>query len=96
LFLLEVTPGIEPRYAVSNTAVICGPALGGIIYGVGPTTVYALCAAVFLLASVLVTMLKTAPPPKARAPITLATMFAGFSYVSRTPLLLGAISLACL
>src|SRR5579864_3718033 len=90
-----VAPPLLPRaIAASNTAsqtaVICGPALGGVIYGFGPTTVYALCAAIFLLASVLVTMLKT-PPPKARAPITLATMFAGFSYVSRTPLLLGAI-----
>jgi MFS family permease len=92
-----VAPPLLPRaIAASNTAsqtaVICGPALGGIIYGFGPTTVYALCAAVFLLAGILVSMLKTAPP-KARAPVTLATMFAGFSYVGRTPLLLGAISL---
>jgi MFS family permease len=93
-----VAPQLLPRaVAASNTAsqtaVICGPALGGIIYGIGPTTVYALCAATFLLATILVSMLKMAPPPKARAPVTLATMFAGFSYVSRTPVLLGAISL---
>ena len=93
-----VAPQLLPRaVAASNTAsqtaVICGPALGGIIYGIGPTTVYALCAATFLLATILVSMLKMAPPPKARAPVTLATMFAGFSYVSRAPVLLGAISL---
>jgi MFS family permease len=93
-----VAPKLLPRAiaastAASQTAVICGPALGGIIYGFGPTTVYGLCAAIFLLASMLVAMIETAPQPKARAPVTLATMFAGFSYVSRHPLILGAISL---
>jgi MFS family permease len=93
-----VAPPLLPRaiaasQTASQTAVICGPALGGVIYAFGPTTVYAICAAIFLLASVLVAMLKTASRPQTRAPVTLATVFAGFSYISSRPLLLGVITL---
>src|SRR6202008_444183 len=72
---------------------ICGPALGGLIYAFGPTVVYAVCAGIYVVASILVAMLATAPRPTERAPVTLATMFAGFSYIRSRPLLLGAISL---
>jgi len=72
-----VAPPLLPRaiaasQTASQTAVICGPALGGVIYAFGPTTVYAICAAIFILASILVAMLKTASLPKARVPVTLA------------------------
>jgi MFS family permease len=93
-----VAPALLPRAiaasaSASQTAVICGPALGGLIYAFGPMVVYAICAVIFVLASILVAMLATAPRPTERAPVTLATMFAGFSYIRARPWLLGAISL---
>jgi len=100
--LLALVPGIVappllPRAiaastSASQTAVICGPALGGLIYAFGPMVVYATCAVVYVLASILVALLKTAPRPTERAPVTLATMFAGFSYIRSRPLLLGGVT----
>jgi len=101
--LLAMVPGIVapellPRAiaastSASQTAVICGPALGGLLYALGPTVVYALCAAIYGVANVLVAMLKTAPRATVRPPVTLSTVFAGFSYIRERPWLLGAISL---
>jgi MFS family permease len=93
-----VAPALLPRAiaasaSASQTAIICGPALGGLIYGFGPTVVYALCAVIYVIASILVAVLQTAPRPTERAPVTLATMFAGFSYIRSRPWLLGVISL---
>jgi MFS family permease len=93
-----VAPALLPRAiaastSASQTAVICGPALGGLIYAFGAAVVYAICAVIFVVASILVAMLKTAPRPTERAPVTLATMFAGFSYIRSRPWLLGVISL---
>jgi predicted MFS family arabinose efflux permease len=64
-----------------------------LIYAFGPTTVYVTCTVVFLLASVLVSLVKTAPRPSERKPVTLASLFAGFAYIRSRPVLLGAISL---
>jgi MFS family permease len=93
-----VTPALLPRAiaastSASQTAVICGPALGGLLYALGPTVVYATCAVIYVIANILVAVLKAAPRIKERAPVTLATMFAGFAFVRSRPLLLGAISL---
>jgi MFS family permease len=93
-----VSPALLPRAiaastSASQTAVICGPALGGLLYVVGPMVVYGTCALIYVVANILVAVLKTAPRPKERAPVTLSTMFAGFAYVRSRPLLLGAISL---
>ncbi len=77
-----------------QTAVICGPSLGGLLYGAfGPTTVYAICTAAFVAACVFVGLLKITRRVEERRAVTLATLFAGFGYVRSHPILLGAISL---
>jgi MFS family permease len=93
-----VGPALLPRAvagstSASQTAVICGPALGGLLYAFGPMVVYGICALIYVVANIVVAVLKTAPRKAQRAPVTLATMFAGFSYVRSRPWLLGAISL---
>jgi MFS family permease len=94
-----VAPALLPRAiaasaSASQTAIICGPALGGLIYGFGPTVVYALCAVIYVIASILVAVLRTAPRSTERAPVTPATMFAGFSYIRSRPWL-SASPLSC-
>jgi MFS family permease len=85
---------IAASASAQQTAVICGPALGGLIYAFGPATVYAVCAAAFLGSALLLVLLRTQPrPARAREPVSLATVLAGFGYVRRHPVLLGAISL---
>ena len=45
---------IAASASAQQTAVICGPSLGGLLYGLGPATVYATCTAIFIAASVLI------------------------------------------
>jgi MFS family permease len=48
---------------------------------------------IFIAASVLISRVHMAPRDKARKPVSMETMFAGFSYIYSRPILLGAISL---
>jgi MFS family permease len=93
-----VPPRLLPRAVAASasanqTAVICGPALGGLIYAFGPTAVYLTCAGVFILASIMASLLPRDARPRQRQPVTLKNLFAGFSYVRHHPILLGAMSL---
>jgi MFS family permease len=88
---------IAASASAQQTAVICGPSIGGLLYAtLGAATVYATCAAVFVAASVLISLI-AAPrgdaPKGERKPISLETLFAGFAYIRSRPILLGAISL---
>ncbi|MFL6837352.1 MAG: MFS transporter, partial [Bradyrhizobium sp.] len=84
---------IAASASAQQTAVICGPSLGGLLYMFSPTGVYAICTLVFIAASVLISLVRVTPRNEARRPVSLATLFAGFRYIRRHPILLGAISL---
>jgi MFS family permease len=93
-----VPAGLLPRAIAASataqqTAVICGPSLGGLMYALGPQVVYAVCALMFAAAGVLVCLVRIAARRDVRRPVTLATLFAGFRYIRRNPVVLGAISL---
>src|SRR6266446_3896984 len=84
---------IAASASAQQTAVICGPSLGGLLYMLSPTGVYAICTAVFIAASVLISLIRVAQRSEERKPINLETLFAGFRYIRSRPILLGAISL---
>jgi len=84
---------IAASASAQQTAVICGPSLGGLLYMLSPTGVYATCTIVFIAASVLISLIHIAPRTEERKPISLETLFAGFRYIRSRPILLGAISL---
>ncbi len=98
-----LVPGIVPMTLLpraiaasataQQTAVICGPSIGGLLYTLSPTAVYATCTAVFIAASVLISLVHITPRSEERKPISMQTLFAGFSYIRTRPILLGAISL---
>ena len=102
-----VPPQLMPRAIAASatatqTAVICGPALSGLIYyyassyfspQFGPLAVYATCAVIFFAAGGLVTLMKLQTDPPVRRPVTLQTLFAGFTYIRSRPILLGALLL---
>ena len=80
--------------SATQLAVICGPALGGLIYAVSPVAVYALCCALYLSASVVVGLIKIERiPAMLREPLSFGVLFAGFGYIKRERTVLGAISL---
>ena len=84
---------IAASASAQQTAVICGPSLGGLLYILGPAVVYATCTVVFIAASVLISLVEIAPRREQKRPVSIATLFAGFGYVRDHPILLGAISL---
>src|SRR5437868_3096680 len=65
-----VPPMLLPRAIAASasaqqTAVICGPSLGGLIYTtLGAAAVYAICAAVFVAASVVISLVRLGPHSK--------------------------------
>ncbi|MBY4949670.1 MFS transporter [Cupriavidus respiraculi] len=80
--------------SATQAAIIIGPALGGFAYVAGAGVVYTISATLFLTAAVLITLLKLRQAPqRLTAPVSVSTLFAGFSYIRGRPVLLGAISL---
>jgi MFS family permease len=84
---------IAASASAQQTAVICGPSIGGLLYAFGPAVVYATCTVVFIVASVLISSVHVERRREEKRPVNLATLFAGFAYVRSHPILLGAISL---
>jgi MFS family permease len=101
--LTTLLPGIVPpsmlqrataaAASATQVAVIAGPAAGGLLYAVSPVLVYALCCALYITASLLIGLVRVERTAISREPLSLAVLFAGFSYIRRNPLILGAITL---
>ena len=79
--------------SANQTATILGPALGGLLYAAGPTTVYATAGGLFLGASLFVAGIRIERAPPMREPVSLQSLFAGIAYIRSRPAILGAISL---
>lgn len=76
-----------------QTAVIMGPALGGLLYAAHPTVAYGAIALLFLGASLFVSLIRTQKRPPQRDPVSLQSLFAGIAFIRSKPTILGAISL---
>ena len=76
-----------------QAARIAGPALGGLLYGLGPTAVYVTVAALYLVAGVLIAGVRDRGPARPREAITADSLFSGIAFILRRRLLLGALSL---
>lgn len=82
-------------HSVRQVASMVGPALGGVIYGAmkGAGGVYAACAALYLLAFSLTTLVATRTGRLSMESPTLDTLLAGVRFVWREKVVLGCISL---
>jgi MFS family permease len=76
-----------------QTATIVGPALGGLLYTVGPIEVYAAAGVLFLAASVFLSLIRPGRSPVMREPASIKSVFAGIAFIKSRPAVLGAISL---
>ena len=79
--------------SVMQVAVIGGPALGGFVYGAGAATAYGIACALFLLSLAIVAGIRHRRAAAARSPVTLASVLAGFGFIRRHTIVLGALSL---
>ena len=76
-----------------QTATIVGPVAGGLLYGASPEAAYATAAVLMLAAGLLVLAIPKPAQHSATERPTLDTLFAGFGYIWREKIVLGAISL---
>ncbi|OYQ31505.1 MFS transporter [Niveispirillum lacus] len=95
-----VPPGLFPRAVALNSSAwqasaIVGPALGGLLYGLIGHWVFAICALLFVIAFILVALIRLPARTMAAAvkKVSLETLFAGFRFIWSKPIVLGAISL---
>jgi len=76
-----------------QTATIVGPVAGGLLYGLSPNAAYATATVLMLAAGLLVLSIPRPAQRSATDKPTLDTLFAGFGYIRREKIVLGAISL---
>jgi MFS family permease len=101
--MLALVPGLVPQEMIprasawsasaNQTASIVGPAIGGLLYAFGPTTVYATAGVLFFAASGFIAAIRISHVPKPREPVNVASLFAGIAFIRSRPEILGAISL---
>ena len=81
--------------SIFMAATILGPSLGGLIYGIAGNAkdVYISASITFALSVFMVFAIKLNAPQRPRRSVSMESVLAGFKYVWRTKLVLGAISL---
>jgi MFS family permease len=80
---------------VFQAATILGPSVGGIVYAIGrgPAAVYALAGIAAMVAALCAFKIEVESKARAREPINVSTILAGFHYIWSEKLILGSISL---
>ena len=99
----SLVPSIVPAFylqralsmttALTQTATIVGPTLGGLLYGISPLAPFLAASLMLLVASAAVMVIRTVRGGKSKAPVTLQSIFGGVSFIRERPVLLGVISL---
>jgi MFS family permease len=89
----QVQSAIAVATSIMQTALVIGPALGGLLYGFGGIVPFAVSAGCFLLASVAVTLIQHPHKTPPKAPVTWSSIFAGITFIASRKVMLGSISL---
>jgi MFS family permease len=76
-----------------QVATIAGPAIGGLLYAVGPAVVYCSCSVLFLSSAILINVVRVEQKALERKAATWASVMAGITFIRNQPLVLGAVSL---
>jgi len=77
----------------TQTAIVIGPALGGLIYIAGPAWTYGTSAAMFVTAAIMTSRIRYEHVLHAREPATLKSVFAGLAFLRSRQAMLGAVTL---
>ena len=84
---------IAASTSAAQTAIVAGPALGGILIALSPTLVFAACAVLWLSAGFVMLGVKMERVTAKREPVDLKTLFSGLRFIGRHKVVLGAILL---
>lgn len=103
-----ITPNLVPREHFANAvtwfssswhlATVAGPAIGGLLYAfAGTLVVFTSATIIFAVAAVCAGALRTNldPPKSGRGPISMQSLFAGFTFMWSRPVMFGAVALDC-
>ena len=77
----------------TQSATICGPVLGGLLYGIGPMAAYGTALVCLLTASALIIRIPRPAQKSLREPPSWASLAGGFRYLWSEKIVLGATSL---
>jgi MFS family permease len=88
--LPQVIAGMSSAYQL---ATIIGPGIGGLLLILGPTYVYVACCVLFAISSAFIWLIRMQRVAPKREPFSLETLFGGIKFVSKNPIVLGAMSL---
>lgn len=99
-----LAPNLVPKEAIAHaislttliwqTATIAGPVAGGLLYGLGGEVAYGMALALVISAAGLVLAIGRVPQSASTSEeTTLGSLFAGFAFIRRQRIVLGAISL---
>ena len=93
-----VPASVLPRAIAGSTsaaqiAIVAGPALGGLLIAVSPTLVFATCALLWLSSGFFIRGVVLTGTLSPRTRVDLASLFGGFVFTWRHPVVLGAILL---
>ena len=97
--MARIVPRDDMRQAIAwnslgfQVAAIGGPAIGGLLYIIGPTTVYLVSAAMLVAATVVIATARTPKHEKLEGHRGLSMVIEGLRYVRDNKVVLGAISL---
>ena len=90
----DVLPrAIAGSTSASQTAIVAGPALGGILVAISPTLVFAVCALLWLSTGIVMLGIAMERKVAARPPLDLKTLFSGLTFIARQKVVLGAVLL---
>jgi len=100
---VALMPNLVPQRLFTNAAAwsssswqvatIVGPAIGGLLYAVGPGAVYGCCILMFLLSAFLVNTIRIEHREREQMAATWESVVAGISFIRGQPVVLGAASL---
>jgi MFS family permease len=91
---IEVLPrAIAVNSSAFQVATISGPAVGGSLYGLAPHAAYAVAAVMLVTGAVLALMIPKPREKTVAEPISRDGVLAGFRFIWRNPVVLGAMSL---
>jgi MFS family permease len=98
-----LAPNLLPKVAIPHgislnsmswqIANICGPVAGGLLYGISGSFAYATALALLMLSITFVVLIGRVPQLNQAEETSLKTLFAGFDFIRKEKVVLGAISL---
>ena len=79
--------------SATQTARIVGPALGGFLYVIGPSTTYLTAVVLFVASGFCTALIRTGPTARTSEPVVLESVLSGLVFIRGQRVLLGTMSL---